>query len=138
MKQLFIDNNLPPALAESAQPIHRHIRFVHLRAMFPDVGDWGSVSDETWMRKLRDDGGSEAGWAAITVDRSIHTSPHLRTQWRQARITTFFCGPAWAKMRLPDLAPAFLALVPKMTREFEACEHGTALRVRANGRIERL
>tara|TARA_Y100000588_G_C14211870_1_gene907035 strand:- start:418 stop:822 length:405 start_codon:yes stop_codon:yes gene_type:complete len=120
--KLLIDNNLPPKLAESIDPLFRDdgCEIVHLRDKFPE-----SAVDVVWIEGLAQEG----NWAFLSYDRKILTKPHEVKAFKDSKLIGFFLAKAWQKQDLPDLASRLILRIPVMKTQFRIAHPGSAYRI---------
>jgi hypothetical protein len=127
MKFLF-DNNLAPKMARGlnafVSPAHQVIPW---KDQFAAEAD-----DSFWMARLT----PEERWIIVTADSRIGSNPHEIEAWKQAGHTVFFLKPGWLKMPFWEQAQRLVECFPKIIKQAERAERGSAFFVRPNGKIE--
>lgn len=127
--RFFVDNNLPPAIAEALDALSRHegSEVTHLRREFP-----GNTADIQWIEAL----GRDGGWVVVTGDRAIKKNPHERQALIDSGLTVLFLGKAWAHMTFWDKAQKLVRCWPAILSTTSSVVAGAAFEVKANGKLE--
>ena len=89
---IFIDNNLSPALARSLNGFLEERdegKAVHLRDKFDPA-----TKDETWIKALKKE---NCDWIVISADLKITKNKAEKEAWREAKLKGFFVNKAFLK-----------------------------------------
>ena len=125
----FLDNNLPPAIAEALNALSRSAdcKVVHLREKFaPDT------ADAEWIEAL----GEEGDWVIVTSDRAIKKNKHERQALINSGLTVLFLGKAWVNLKFWDKAHKLVKCWPAVMSTCSSVVSGSALEVRVNGKLQ--
>lgn len=121
--KLFIDNNLPPALAyalrELSKPEDHEV--IHLKERFaPDT------PDPNWIGSLA----QEQGWIVVTHDNL--NKGLEREALRRAGLLVFFLDKSWADHKFWDKAQNLIKWWPRIIEQAQGIEGGAAFKVKWN------
>lgn len=113
--RFFFDNCVSPKLASAIGELSEY-EVDCLRKKFP-----ANTPDTEWIRQLA----AEGGWIVISADNRIYKAPQELEAWRQAKLTGFFCAPAWSKNSLWDQAWRLVRWWPKIEAQAELAAVGS-------------
>jgi len=122
----FFDHNMPPAVAEALGCLG--ISAVALRDEFLP-----NTADEEWMPAV-----GKLGYVIVTRDRNIHKRVAQRQLYKQLNLKGLFLGPAFAKMKLRDLAKWLLWRWEDIEETMAAAKPGEAFLLQQRGRFQKL
>ena len=107
--KLFIDNNLPPQLADGLDAL-----FAGDHEVVSHRGKFGSRNrlDEEWIPEL----GREGGWVVLSGDLNIARKRPQRSLFLQAGLVGFFPRAAVMELPLHKKASRILAVWDRMER----------------------
>ena len=107
--KLFIDNNLPPQLADGL-----HALFAGTHEVASHRGKFGKTHrlDEEWIPAL----GDEGGWVVLSGDLNIARKRPLRDLFLRAGLVGFFPRSAVMELPLHKKASRILAVWDRMER----------------------
>jgi hypothetical protein len=107
--KLFVDNNLPPALARGLSALFAgdHEVICH-RDKFGQT----HIKDEEWIPAL----GAESGWVVLSGDLNIARKRPQRELFLRSNLVGFFPKPAVMELPLAKKASRVLAVWDRMER----------------------
>lgn len=130
--RFFLDNTLPPPLAEALHALCRsdshEVR--HLRDRFqPDT------DDVVWINTLAQEG----DWIIISGDPRITKNPHERVAWLTSGLTAFFLKPGWSNLQFWVQVSKLVYWWPRIMTEAERARSGSGFLIPVKGNeIERI
>lgn len=131
--KLFLDNNLPPALARALAALSEPDKHTvsHLKEKFSP-----NVVDITWIEALS----KEGGWVIITHDNL--NKGLEREALRRAGLIVFFLDKSWSDHKFWDKAYQLVRWWPRIIEQAEGIQGGAAFKVSWNfsgkGRFEQI
>lgn len=121
--KLFVDNNLPPALARALHALSEpsgHCA-VHLKEKFQQ-----DISDSDWITTLSNEG----GWSVVTHDKL--NKGLEREALRRAGLIVFFLDKGWSNHQFWDKAHNLVRWWPRIIEQSEGIKGGAAFKVPFN------
>lgn len=122
--RLFIDNNLPSALAAAlhalSQP-HGH-SVAHLTALFSP-----STPDHKWIGALA----TEGGWVVITQDR-FKKNDLEKKAFRESGLTAFFLMKSWSSLAYWEKTWKLVRWWPAIIEQAKRVQPGASFEVPVN------
>ena len=122
--RFFIDNCLPPRLANALDALDDQHDVVALRRKFPP-----DAKDPDWLRELA----KERDWVVVSGDPRIARGRHEREAWLQSGLTAFFLEPGWTNLAFWTQASKLIQWWPIIVRQAEAIRAGAGFFVPVRG-----
>lgn len=117
--KLFVDHNLPPALARG---LHELVKPEHLVvALIDKFGGRHGIADAEWIEALA----IEGGWTVLSGDRNIARKKPSRALFLRARLVGFFPVPSVMDLPLTRKAARVLTVWDAMVKTGETVSTGT-------------
>ena len=120
--RFFLDNCLSPRYAKSLDALSEKDGHTvsHLRDKFPR-----DAKDKDWIRAL----GREGDWIIVSGDSRILTTPELKNEWAQARLTAFFLASQWMNAPYWHQIANLVKWWPAIVDQSRLVEHGSGFEV---------
>ena len=131
--KVFIDNNLPPALARALHELSgpEGHSVTHIRTKFPE-----GTTDPEWIGVLA----GEGGWVVITRDKL--SKGIEREALRRAGLLAFMLDKSWSRQTYWSIAHQLVRWWPRIVEQAQGIEGGAAFKVpwtfRGKGRFEQI
>ena len=119
--KLFIDNNLPHALAKALHELSepRYHEVWHLKDMFD-----AATPDHEWINALAE----QSHWVIVTQDR-LKKNDLEKQALRKSKLTAFFLKKAWADQPYWEKAWHLTRWWPRIIEQADRVEPGASFHV---------
>jgi hypothetical protein len=120
--RFFLDNCLSPRYAKSLDALSEKDghKVFHLQDKFPR-----DAKDRDWIRTL----GRESDWIIVSGDTRILTTPELKNEWAQSRLTAFFLASQWMNAPYWQQIASLVKWWPAIIDQSRLVERGSGFEV---------
>ena len=121
--KFFVDNCLPPRIAEALDILDQANEIAHLRKKFKT-----DVKDLEWIPQLAKEGGG----SLITRD-DLYRNPQEKEALRKAGFVTFFLSSTWRHLQFWNITYKLFQRWPDITAKARKAGHATWFKVPVRG-----